>query len=154
YSISFRYEAIYDLLENGIFTLSGEGWKHSRALLRPQFSREQVSHLESMRTHINMLINSHFWGGKVVDAQVLFHDLTIDTATEFLFGESTNTLDPVLAQHGFPGPRGVVTGEQFANAFTYAQELLSIRVMAGSAWFLVWTPKFRRSCKVCPDFID
>nr|B8QHP3.1 RecName: Full=Cytochrome P450 52-E3; Short=CYP52-E3; AltName: Full=Cytochrome P450 monooxygenase CYP52-E3 [Starmerella bombicola]ACD75400.1 cytochrome P450 monooxygenase CYP52-E3 [Starmerella bombicola]AIY55346.1 cytochrome P450 monooxygenase CYP52-E2 [Wickerhamiella domercqiae] len=154
YSLGFRYEAMYGLLGNGIFTLSGEGWKHSRALLRPQFSREQVSHLESMRTHINMLINNHFKGGKVVDAQVLFHNLTIDTATEFLFGESTNTLDPALAQHGFPGPKGLVTGEQFAEAFTSALELLSVRVMAGAAWFLVWTPKFWRSCKVCHNFID
>lgn len=154
YSLGFRYDAMYDLLGNGIFTLSGEGWKHSRALLRPQFSREQVSRLDSMRTHINMMINNHFKGRKTVDAQVLFHNLTIDTATEFLFGESTNTLDPDLSKQGLPGPKGLVTGEQFAQAFTSALETLSIRVMVGAAWFLIWTPKFWRSCKVCHNFID
>nr|P43083.1 RecName: Full=Cytochrome P450 52E1; AltName: Full=CYPLIIE1 [Starmerella apicola]CAA53811.1 cytochrome P450 [Starmerella apicola] len=154
YSLGFRYDIMYGLLGNGIFTLSGDGWKHSRALLRPQFSREQVSHLESMRTHINLMINNHFKGGQVVDAQALYHNLTIDTATEFLFGESTNTLDPDLAQQGLPGPKGLVTGEQFAEAFTSALEILSVRVIVGAAWFLIWTPKFWRSCKVCHNFID
>lgn len=30
------------LLGQGIFTLDGAGWSHSRALLRPQFTRDQV----------------------------------------------------------------------------------------------------------------
>ena len=31
------------LLGQGIFTLDGAGWSHSRALLRPQFTRDQVA---------------------------------------------------------------------------------------------------------------
>ena len=38
-----RHEEFYPLLGDGIFTLDGAGWSHSRALLRPQFARDQVS---------------------------------------------------------------------------------------------------------------
>lgn len=154
FSLGYRYDAAYGLLGNGIFTLSGEGWKHSRAMLRPQFTREQVSHLDTMHEHINMMIDKHFKGGEVVDAQALYHMLTIDTASEFLFGESTNTLVPSLANQKFPGPNGDVTGAQFAQSFTYALEILSLRIMAGPIWFLVWTPKFKKACSVCHNFID
>lgn len=40
-----RHEEFFPLLGDGIFTLDGAGWTHSRALLRPQFARDQVSYL-------------------------------------------------------------------------------------------------------------
>jgi cytochrome P450 len=42
FSISLRQKAFYPLLGDGIINADGELWSHSRALLRPQFSREQV----------------------------------------------------------------------------------------------------------------
>ena len=42
FSIGLRHNAFYPLLGDGIFNADGELWSHSRALLRPQFSREQV----------------------------------------------------------------------------------------------------------------
>lgn len=42
FGLGERHKALYPLLGDGIFTLDGKGWSHSRALLRPQFSREQV----------------------------------------------------------------------------------------------------------------
>ena len=43
----------YPLLGNGIFTSDGIGWEHSRAMMRPQFARDQVSDCEctSFRTY-------------------------------------------------------------------------------------------------------
>lgn len=43
FGLGERYEHFLPLLGDGIFTLDGAGWSHSRSLLRPQFSREQVS---------------------------------------------------------------------------------------------------------------
>jgi hypothetical protein len=42
FGLGNRYQHFLPLLGDGIFTLDGNGWSHSRALLRPQFSREQV----------------------------------------------------------------------------------------------------------------
>jgi cytochrome P450 len=42
FGLGDRYQHFLPLLGDGIFTLDGKGWSHSRALLRPQFSREQV----------------------------------------------------------------------------------------------------------------
>lgn len=38
-----RHQEFDPLLGDGIFTLDGAGWTHSRGLLRPQFARDQVS---------------------------------------------------------------------------------------------------------------
>jgi cytochrome P450 len=42
FGLGLRHEQFYPLLGDGIFTLDGAGWTHSRALLRPQFARDQV----------------------------------------------------------------------------------------------------------------
>lgn len=43
FGLGTRNQQFYPLLGDGIFTLDGAGWTHSRALLRPQFARDQVS---------------------------------------------------------------------------------------------------------------
>lgn len=42
FSFGRRHEVFGPLLGDGIFTLDGAGWSHSRGLLRPQFTRDQV----------------------------------------------------------------------------------------------------------------
>jgi cytochrome P450 len=82
-----------DLLGEGIFTLDGAGWEHSRGLLRPQFSRNQVSDIESFETHVTHFLALLPSGeGEVVDLAPIFFRLTLDSATEFLFGETAGSL--------------------------------------------------------------
>lgn len=42
FGLGTRHREFYPLLGDGIFTLDGAGWSHARALLRPQFTRDQV----------------------------------------------------------------------------------------------------------------
>lgn len=42
FGMGIRHRQMYPLIGDGIFSLDGEGWAHSRALLRPQFTRSQV----------------------------------------------------------------------------------------------------------------
>jgi hypothetical protein len=42
FCLGTRHREFYPTLGDGIFTLDGAGWSHSRALLRPQFNRDQV----------------------------------------------------------------------------------------------------------------
>lgn len=82
-----RHGVFHPLLGDGIFTLDGHGWEHSRALLRPQFARDQITQLENMEEHVQTLMDCIPTDGSPVNLQELFFELTIDTATEFLFGE-------------------------------------------------------------------
>ncbi|OTA64007.1 hypothetical protein K449DRAFT_393847 [Hypoxylon sp. EC38] len=85
------------LLGKGIFTSRGEIWKHSRALLRPQFAREMISDPQLEEHHLQNLWgklcadSSTGWTDKV-DLAPLFFKFTLDTSTEFIFGKSAYSL--------------------------------------------------------------
>ncbi|KAJ3473031.1 hypothetical protein NLG97_g10559 [Lecanicillium saksenae] len=87
-----RYNVFAPLLGRGIFTSDGKDWQHSRAILRPQFTRTQVSNLHVEEVHVQHLLNRLESGGdgwtKEVNLAPLFFNLTLDSATEFLFGTS------------------------------------------------------------------
>jgi cytochrome P450 len=88
-----RQEAFHALLGDGIFTLDGKGWEYSRALLRPQFSREQVADTEVLDVHVGRVLDlMKEVEGREADLQPWFFGLTLDSATEFLFGESADSL--------------------------------------------------------------
>lgn len=61
-------------------------------MLRPSFSRQQVADLDIVETHVGHLLQHIPGDGSTVDLQDLFFRLTIDSATEFLFGASSNML--------------------------------------------------------------
>ncbi|KAL8900648.1 MAG: hypothetical protein Q9207_005594 [Kuettlingeria erythrocarpa] len=96
----------------GIFTSDGAAWQHSRDLLRPSFARSQVSDLGALEKHVDHLVQSIPRDGSTVDLQELFFRLTIDSATEFLFGESTSCLAPGAS---------LETASRFADAFNRLQ---------------------------------
>lgn len=83
------------MVGSGIFTQDGKPWEHSRALLRPNFVRDQVSDLELEERHVQdffkvIPIQPDGWTAET-NIQQLFFRLTIDSATEFLFGESVDS---------------------------------------------------------------
>lgn len=77
---------------HGIFTTNGPEWQHSRAMLRPAFVRDQISDLACIDKHINKLINRIPTDGSRFDLQALFAMLTIDTISDFMFGQPTDIL--------------------------------------------------------------
>ena len=91
-----RIRAIGPSLGHGIFASNGAQWERSRALIRPNFTRSQVADLDTFETHIRHLIAAIPRDGSTFDLQPLFFSLTMDSATEFLFGRSTNCLAPGL----------------------------------------------------------
>lgn len=158
YSLGVRHPQLMPLLGNGIFTLSGEGWKHSRQMLRPQFSREQVSQLQSLNSHVQNLIDifktrSKSCHNTFFDCQELFHNLTLDTATEFLFGESTNSLLN-YSKHKPGMNQNMVTPLEFANAFSECLKYLTLRTQVSDLYWLVDSWKFRRAIKTVHKFVE
>jgi cytochrome P450 len=92
-----RAAAFWPMLGNGIFSQSHKEWKHSRELMRPQFTRDQVSdleleerHLQNMMSVLHKILQPDGWTS-LVDLQILFFRLTLDSATEFLLGESADS---------------------------------------------------------------
>ncbi|KAI7211284.1 cytochrome P450 [Hortaea werneckii] len=91
-----RFLQMGPLLGRSIFTSDGPFWEHSRALFRPQFSRENINDLEATEEAVTELIlamgpvGEGEWS-REVDLQPLFFNFTLDTASEFLFGESVKS---------------------------------------------------------------
>lgn len=76
----------------------------------------------------------------LIDLLPLFFNLTLDSATEFLFGESVNSqLDG---------------GAPFAYAFDNAQHHLSLGARMGSNYWMAHTKEFHSSTGTVHEFID
>lgn len=137
------------MLGLGLFTLRGEPWRHSRAVLRPQFSREQISDLELEERHVDALTTllragSDGWTN-VVDLQPMFFKMTLELMTEFLYGQSP-------AQAG--QETGALNTQEFGHHFDAGKVWLNIRSSLGKWHWLVHPPAFSRDCEKVHQYVD
>lgn len=149
--LGFRNAHFKPLLGDGIFTLDGNGWKHSRAMLRPNFTREKVGHVKALEGHIQSLakhIRKH--NGSGFDIQELFFRLTVDTATEFLFGQSIYGLRDESINE-FP-PESFESSSKFFDCFTVSQNYLATRAWTQNWYWLINPKEFKDSNAVVHDF--
>lgn len=153
YGHLYRHTMFLPLFGDGVFTLDGPGWQHTRTLLRPQFTREQISHVHIIERNLQAIIKAfkdHYneagphGGEKYLDIQPFFFKLTIDTATEFMFGESTQLLTG--------GNPKIANAVEFGDAFNAAQEVLMKRTVAQNFYWMIDSKEFRQACEVCKDF--
>jgi cytochrome P450 len=77
----------------GISTSDGSKWAESRILIKPYFDRAAFSDLARLESHTNRLLRKIPTDGSAVDMQPLFQHWFLDTATEFLLGESVHSLE-------------------------------------------------------------
>jgi hypothetical protein len=148
------------LLGYNIFTSDGEFWAHSRAMFRPVFNREQINDLEetdrSARILIDVLPTGEGGWTQEVNLIQYFYRFTLDTATAFLVGHTT---DSQLAAAGrLASEKGSITNmaadQEFVNAFTVAQEWLSWRIRMQSLYWLVQSRKWWRATEVVRTFVN
>lgn len=76
----------------GIFTSDGAFWQHSRSILRPNFDKSLVSALDQFEPYVQKLITRIPKDGSTVDLQHLFHQLSMDTSTDFILEHGTDYL--------------------------------------------------------------
>ncbi|SLM34147.1 cytochrome p450 alkane [Lasallia pustulata] len=128
FRLSHRLPFFAPLITGGIFVSDGPAWQHSRALIRPAFTRDQVADLPRFDRHVQRLVSQiPVDGTTTVDLMPLFFRLTLDYVTEFLLGESMESL--VSA----PGSEQ----QRFGAAFDYVQRQLAGWNTSGwGAW--VW----------------
>jgi cytochrome P450 len=131
-------------------------------MLRPQFAREQVSDLELEERHVQVMMRAipvdakSRWSEKV-DLQVLFFRLTLDSATEFLFGQSSDSQLAALLEKERPKSDSKPTARDevlFADAFDASQKALATRLRFADKYWLYNSAAFRSANKICHQFID
>ena len=108
-------------------------------MLRPHFSRSQISDLKLEEVHVqNMMeqlpVDTSGWTAPV-DLQVLFFRLTLDSSTDFLFGKSvgSQTVGSDRAPSNLP-VKGVPDEIQFGKAFDRYSKWLTNRARINEAY--------------------
>ncbi|PQE07719.1 cytochrome P450 alkane hydroxylase protein [Rutstroemia sp. NJR-2017a BVV2] len=114
------------------------------SLVRPNFTRSQVADLNIFEKHIQILFSQIPRDGSTFDLQSLFFKFTLDSATEFLFGESVHSLTSAEGSEQ----------QNFGDAFDLAQVKLESRFSLGRMVKLVHDSKFDEACKVVHAFVD
>ncbi|ORY13585.1 cytochrome P450 [Clohesyomyces aquaticus] len=146
----------------GIFSNDGAAWKHSRALIRPNFTKMMISDLSTFETHFQNLLKAlpaadPHSGLIQVDLMPLFFRMTLDSASETLLGSSM----AFNSQLDLPGSASM----RFMDAFDYVQKKIHLRNVLDRGWMkpfgLVYTlakgskkDQFEQACEVVHSIID
>lgn len=129
---------------DGIFNQEGPSWKHSRELLRAPLQHKHYENLDVFKQGVDDLIDILSSQSAAIDLQPLLFRLTLDVATEFLFGESVNSLK---------APKSA-NEQTFGEAFTTAQETVTQRFRLPDFYWMIGGSKFRKACKDVHCFAD
>ncbi|RPB20422.1 cytochrome P450 [Terfezia boudieri ATCC MYA-4762] len=147
--------------DHSIFMLDGPKWEHARAMLKPQFARDQVADFTDLEKHVERfltraypfpLTNAEIKGESkqvafTTDIQPLIFDLLFDSVTENLLGESADTqlrkeaglADDVIA---------------FENAVELAAQVAAIQVGLGKLYsWLEMNIKYSQACKTNFEYV-
>lgn len=163
-----RYNVFKPLLGRSIFNSDGAFWAHSRALFRPQFARENINDLEATNSASSELIaalgpvGDDGWT-KGDDMLPLFYNFTLDTATDFLFGESANsqaaaaTLRDIHGEDYHPNTNEVQKAQavqSFSDSFPLINDTIMSRANLQKLWWLGDGFAFRRALRTVKDFAE
>ncbi|KAJ7123182.1 cytochrome P450 [Mycena epipterygia] len=155
---------LQSLLGFGIFNTDDEMWKFHRNLSRPFFSRERISDFEIFDMHAHEAIarvKKRLAEGHPIDFQDMVGRFTLDSATEFLFGKSVDSMSAGLA---YPEAYPLANLPEFLNhpsntyvqSFVESQTLTVQRVAFGSRWPLMefWKDNVKPHRKVVDGYIE
>ncbi|KAF2773536.1 cytochrome P450 monooxygenase CYP52G11 [Teratosphaeria nubilosa] len=145
---SRRRKILYPVVGDSIFSSDGAFWQHSRALFRPQFSRDNINDLDATDRSCNHLINvmgevdESGWTNGVA-LQPLLYNFTMDTASHFLFGESLHAQPSSLDANA--DPEAIARSRIFTQAFDQIGLTSADRFRLQGLYFLADGPKFRKA---------
>lgn len=135
-------------------------------MLRPQFARDQISDLNLEEIHVQDLFRHlqsssatrNGWTDRV-DLSPLFFRLTLDSATEFLFGESVDSQITALSDGSgeeivATADHGKLDWSRFAHCFDGATKALGSRARLSEKYWLYSPRSFHDSCKEVHKFAD
>lgn len=144
FGVGPRIDIFGQLLGAGIFTTDGQAWEHSRALVRPNFTKMQIVDLATFEDHLQNLFRRIPADGASLDLQALFFQLTLDSATHLLFGRSVHSL---LAAPDSAEMR-------FMSAFDLSQARAQLRPRSRLVRKYWRDAEFDEACRVVHAFVD
>lgn len=118
FGIEHRRNVFQPIFGDGIFTQEGLKWKSSRSTIRRQLQHKQYSNLNSFKATVDNLVHILRESSGIIDLQPLFFRMTLDITTEFVFGESVQSL---------VAPDGSIK-RRFADAFDIVQRRATRRM--------------------------
>ena len=135
-----------------------------RAIARPWFAKERISDFNIFDRHTSTalaLISDFTAKGEAFDAQDLFARFTLDSASEFLFGQNLDTLSLARPEPGKAkmGPKGSATNDEFgsfAQGFELAQCVVTQRARLGYFWPFaeLRKNKIKEACNITKKWLD
>ncbi|KAF9871067.1 hypothetical protein CkaCkLH20_11484 [Colletotrichum karsti] len=164
-----RIQQFKPLLGHSIFTADGPFWEHSRALFRPQFSRDHINDLQKTEAAVQALFDALPLVGKqtstgalTVDIMPMLFRFTLDTATGFLFGESvdsqtaaaTGKVANTSAATAMAADQAPGASMSFADAFHEAQMWITMRVRLQGLYWLAPAKTGRRAAEYMRKYVD
>ncbi|KAF7890678.1 hypothetical protein EAF00_008993 [Botryotinia globosa] len=112
----------------GFITTDGDTWQKARALLRPTFSKSNISDLSAYRVAVEQFLrNIPDDGCTTVDLQPLLANLYLETSLNFLIGISPDTSNE--------GERDKAT--EFIKAFNTSMTGMGLSFLIGPFKFLI-----------------
>lgn len=158
-----RHRCFRPVQGRNIFTCDGHAWRRARALFRPQFARGMINDLGATEWATGVLweeavgnVGEGGWTG-MVDLRPLVLRFVLDTATEFLFGESVRSLEALMGRECDEGEKGVgeVAGSnEFAEAFEACSYNMVLRIRLQQLRFLGTSREFRAAVKTVRSVPD
>ena len=136
-------------------------------MTRPFFSKERIGHFDIFDHHATdalSQIKARLREGFPIDIQDLASRFTMDSATEFLFGQNVHSLGAGLP-YPFYAPEAKSTAaimaeehpaNKFSRAFEAAQALTALRAQRGMSWPLAefWKDKVEEQMVTVNAYID
>lgn len=120
--------------------------------------REQIADLGLFETHVKDLFDALPGAVELgdwtptFDIQPFLERFTMDTATEFLFGESVHSQkDDSTDTSTLFSKREMM---QFVEAFFGAEKTTAMSIIYGDLFWLIHDRKFKQQCKIVHDFVD
>ncbi|KAG9122739.1 hypothetical protein FRC07_000747 [Ceratobasidium sp. 392] len=132
-------------------------------MIRPYFSKDRVAHFEIFARNSDKAISKLLARFEepvreslpvAVDFQNLAQHFTLDSSTEFLFGESVGSLDSPLPYPHSPKPIHASTA--FSDAFQHIQEQIMVRFSLDMLWpwFELWRDRTSHDMRVINSYLE
>ncbi|KAF8350986.1 cytochrome P450 [Amanita rubescens] len=162
--------SLSSLLGRGVFSSDDELWKFHRAMTRPFFTKDRISHFDIFDRHAQDAISqlkARLTEGFPVDIQDLASRFTMDSATEFLFGQNVHSLGaglpypgshyyaPTLEHLKLAQEQQQHPANVFTRSFDEAQRRIAFRSRWGVYWPLIefWRDEVKTKMVVVNKFI-